>query len=64
MRSFLPKSRAAKKVNGLRDSALPGECRVYRAKKDGTPGRLIRIVPPTIFDPSFQRRYNYKNGGK
>ena len=67
MRIFLPKNRASKKVNGLMDSAQPGECRVYRAKKDGTKGRLIKIVknshPSNTWNPDFQRRYNYKNGG-
>ncbi len=32
-----------RRVYGLRDSAPPSEVKVFRARPDGTPGKLLRI---------------------
>lgn len=62
MRSFLPHSPSEVRTKGLRDSENPGDCRIFYLRKDGSKGRLIRIVPPTIFDPAFTGRHKYGEG--
>lgn len=63
MNRFMPLSATRKKVNNLRDFELPGPVRTYRLNKDGS---LTRVGTEEIteFNPTFQRRYDYKKRGK
>jgi len=51
-------------VEGLRESENPGDCRVYRMKKDGSRGKLIRIVKEAGFNPKFTGYHNYRQEDK
>jgi hypothetical protein len=46
----IPKSLYEFKVGGLRDSAPPPPVRVFKANKDGTPGKLLRIENGETFE--------------
>ena len=63
MRSFLPKSRAEKLVNGLREGEKPGAVRVFRARADGTPGRFLRYETAGDFNPKLHKTHNPGKGG-
>ncbi len=49
-------NRVRHRVNGLRDFAIPGEVKVYKANPDGSNGELIRIEKPQIFERDFKFR--------
>ena len=47
-RNWWPTNKYMVLVNDLRDSAPPGEVKVYHQNPDGTRGELIRIESPDI----------------
>jgi len=49
---FMPLTRMERLVNGLRDSEMPSEVRVYNANT----GELLRIVQPKIKRPRGMKK--------
>ena len=52
---FLPKNKAERDVNGLRDYSEHSIVKVYRANPDGTKGNFLRIEEPTYFHIAFNK---------
>ena len=52
-KSFLPKSKAERDVNGLRDYGNHSTVKVYQVNPDGTKGKYLREEEATYFHIAF-----------